>query len=240
MGDEEESRGSNEASEKPGGLRGIMITAAFTLLGGVIGVLGKGCYDLAIEKQKSVAELQLEQKKVDAELNLEKEKFEENKKLERQKLDSDLVKLALQASGVDKGGETLGFMVDTSLIVDPEIRKGVKAYLDSKKPVPALSTSNPNPSTEFRLNGALESSLYSELNSNPEFGLQPPPRARAQTGDFQLSHPSSSRPSRSWIRPPEKQQISMGHRTPSDACPFLRTAANYCASATTRWFSFGI
>jgi hypothetical protein len=39
-------------SEKSGGLRGILITAAFTLLGGIIGVLGKGYYDLAVEKEK--------------------------------------------------------------------------------------------------------------------------------------------------------------------------------------------
>ena len=74
-----------------------------------------------------------------AELNLEKEKFEENKRLERQKLDADLVKLALQASG-GNGAETLGFMVQTNLIEDSEIRNGVIAYLDSKKPVPQLQT----------------------------------------------------------------------------------------------------
>jgi hypothetical protein len=68
-----------------------MITAAFTLLGVIVGVLGKGCYDLEIQKNKSGAELRLEERRVDAELNLEREKFEENKKLERQKLDADLV-----------------------------------------------------------------------------------------------------------------------------------------------------
>jgi hypothetical protein len=77
--------------------------------------------------------------KVTAELNLEKEKFEESKRLERQKLDADPVKLALQASGIN-GAETLGFMVQTNLIEDAEIRKGVIAYLDSKKPVPPLQT----------------------------------------------------------------------------------------------------
>jgi hypothetical protein len=140
MGEAESNEGGDEhPSEKPGTLRGIILTAAFTLLGGIIGVLGKGCYDLAIEKQKSSAELQLEDKKVTAELNLEKEKFEENKRLERQKLDAELVKLALQASGIN-GAETLGFMVQTNLIEDSDIRKGVIAYLDSKKPVPRLQS----------------------------------------------------------------------------------------------------
>jgi hypothetical protein len=60
-----------------------------------------------------------------------------SKHIERQKLDADLIKLALQASGID-GAETLGFMVQTNLIVDPDIRKEVIAYLDSKKPVPQL------------------------------------------------------------------------------------------------------
>jgi WD40 repeat protein len=46
--------------------------------------------------------------------------------------------LALQASG-GNGAETLGFMVQTNLIEDAEIRKGVIAYLDSKKPVPQLA-----------------------------------------------------------------------------------------------------
>jgi hypothetical protein len=75
--------------------------------------LGKGCYDLGIEKQKSSAELELEDKKVTAELDLEKEKFEETKRLERQKLDAELVKLALQAStNPPKGRRTMeGFIL---------------------------------------------------------------------------------------------------------------------------------
>src|SRR5258708_11398831 len=140
MGEAEQDKVGNEKpGEKPGTLKGIIITAAFTFLGGLIGVLGKGCYDLAIEKQKSISELTLEDKKTTAELNLEKEKFEENKRLERQKLDAELVKLALEASG-SNGAETLGFMVDTNLIEDVGIRKGVTAYLASKKPVPQLQT----------------------------------------------------------------------------------------------------
>jgi hypothetical protein len=142
MGEAESNEdGDEHPSQKPGTLSGIIVTAAFTLLGGMIGVLGKGCYDLAIEKQKSSAQLQLEDKKVIAELNLEKEKFEENKRLEWQKLDAELVKLALQASGTN-GAETLGFMVQTNLIEDSDIRKGVMAYLDSKKPVPRLGVIN--------------------------------------------------------------------------------------------------
>lgn len=53
--------------------------------------------------------------------------------------DAELVKLALQASGIN-GAETLGFMVQTNLIEDSDIRKGVIAYLDSKKPVPRLQS----------------------------------------------------------------------------------------------------
>jgi hypothetical protein len=62
--------------EKSGGWRGILITAAFTLLGGIIGVLGKGYYDLAVEKEKSASELQNEKTKVDDDIQLKKEKFE--------------------------------------------------------------------------------------------------------------------------------------------------------------------
>lgn len=72
-----------------------------------------------------------------SELDLEKEKFEENTKLERQKLDYDIIKMVLQSSGSDRA-ETLGFMVDTNLISDPEIQKGVKEYLAAKKPVPQI------------------------------------------------------------------------------------------------------
>ena len=51
---------SEQASEKSAGTRGILLSAAFTLLGGIIGVLVTGGFNLAIEKQKSDAELSLE------------------------------------------------------------------------------------------------------------------------------------------------------------------------------------
>jgi hypothetical protein len=41
--------------------------------------LGKGCYDLGIEKQKSSAERELEDKKVTAELDLEKKNLKKPK-----------------------------------------------------------------------------------------------------------------------------------------------------------------
>jgi len=108
------------SAQKLSSLKGIIISAGFTFLGVVIGVLGKGGFDVVLEEKRFLADQQLE----------------------RQKLDADLVKLAIQASGKN-GAETLGFMVDTNLIMDPEIRKGVKAYLESQKPVPTLSPSRP-------------------------------------------------------------------------------------------------
>ena len=94
--------------------------------------------------------------KVTAELNLEKEKFEESKRLERQKLDADLVKLALQASGIN-GAETLGFMVQTNLIEDAEIRKGVIAYLES---VPKMRFSRATHVARFRITRIWDLKLY--------------------------------------------------------------------------------
>jgi hypothetical protein len=55
-----------------------------------VGCLVTGISNVVVEKQKSKGELKLETKK-----------FEESQKIERQKLDSDLVKLALQSSGVN-------------------------------------------------------------------------------------------------------------------------------------------
>jgi hypothetical protein len=46
-----ESPNAAPESEKGGGLRGILIAAGFTLLGGIIGVLGKGYYDLKLSIQ---------------------------------------------------------------------------------------------------------------------------------------------------------------------------------------------
>jgi hypothetical protein len=92
----------------------------------MLGALVTGISNVVVEKQKSKGELKLETKK-----------FEESQKIERQKLDSDLVKLALQSSGVN-GAKTLGFMVQTHLIEDPEIRAGITRYLASSSPVPIL------------------------------------------------------------------------------------------------------
>lgn len=138
MAEEEPSKSDSEepkpsGSEKPSGklgdLKALIIGSIFTLLGGLIGVLGKGCYDLKIED-----------KKVNSDLQLELEKSEGERKLERQKLDADLVKLALQGTE-DTRRDTLGFMVETNLIADPDIQKGVKSYLASNKPLPQFPPS---------------------------------------------------------------------------------------------------
>ena len=147
-----ESPNAAPESEKGGGLRGILIAAGFTLLGGIIGVLGKGYYDLKIENAKSASELEIEKTKVNADIQLEKEKFESNfqlekekfesnRKSERQKLDEDLIKLALQSPEIEKRKEALSFMVETGLIADSDIKMGVQIYLAQKKPVPALAAS---------------------------------------------------------------------------------------------------
>jgi hypothetical protein len=146
--EEPKSSTSEQPSGKPGEFRAVIIGALFTLMGGLIGVLGKGCYDLKIEADKSASELKIEEKKIDADLKLESEKSEGSRKLERQKLDADLVKLALQGSE-DSRRESLKFMVETNLIADPDIRKGVNEYLESKKPVPSLSSSAKTASPEF-------------------------------------------------------------------------------------------
>jgi hypothetical protein len=83
VGDEEKT-GEQKTEEKTSrGIRGVLLTAVFTFLRAVIGVLGKGYFDLANEKQKSADELKLEEKKMDAEVQLERQKF-----------DADLVKVA--------------------------------------------------------------------------------------------------------------------------------------------------
>jgi hypothetical protein len=156
--EEPKPSGSEQPSGKSGDVKVVIISAIFTLIGGLIGVLGKGCYDLRIaadnsksalkiEERKSAAELQLEEKRVDADLKLESEKSDGNRKLERQKLDADLVKLALQGTE-ERRRDSLGFMVDTNLIADPDIQKGVKAYLDSNKPLPSLHSNAANSSPE--------------------------------------------------------------------------------------------
>jgi hypothetical protein len=120
MGEEAESGSSNR--NKPSGQSEILKL----LLAGVVGALITGIFNVYVEGQKS-----------ERESKLENEKFEENKKIERQKLDADLVKLALQSSGLN-GAKTLGFMVQTHLIEDPEIREGINRYLTSNSPVPIL------------------------------------------------------------------------------------------------------
>ena len=115
----------NEA-EKPGGeskksgsgIKGILVSAAFTLLGAIIGVVGKGVFENSLERQKEVGE-QL---------------------LERQKFDADLVKLAISSPRPGERLDFLDFMVETHLIQDKDIREGVSKFVsdtrNTKKTVP--------------------------------------------------------------------------------------------------------
>jgi hypothetical protein len=129
MGEEAEPRKNNDEKPRRSDVPWALIIPALTaLFGAALGASVTGISNVYVEGQKS-----------ERELKLENEKFEENKKIERQKLDADLVKLALQSSGVN-GAETLGFMVQTNLIEDAEIRKGVADFLASKKPVPLLQS----------------------------------------------------------------------------------------------------
>ena len=97
--EEPKPSGSEQPSGKSGDVKVVIISAIFTLIGGLIGVLGKGCYDLRIaadnsksalkiEERKSAAELQLEEKRVDADLKLESEKSDGNRKLQQVNLRS--------------------------------------------------------------------------------------------------------------------------------------------------------
>ena len=143
-GEADEEKVAKEAptGEQSGGLWGIIVKAIagiiIAVVGGIFGGWIKGCSDLAVQKEKSFAELRIEKTKVEAEIQLEREKFESSKKIERQKLDEELIKLALQAQELDKRREALGFMVDTNLIADPDIRNGVKSYLQAQKTPPFL------------------------------------------------------------------------------------------------------
>jgi hypothetical protein len=106
-------------SEKSGsGIKGILVSAAFTLLGAIIGVVGKGVFENSLERQKEAGE-QL---------------------LERQKFDADLVKLAISSPKPGERLDFLDFMVQTHLIQDKDIREGVSKFVsdtrNTKKTVP--------------------------------------------------------------------------------------------------------
>jgi hypothetical protein len=92
---------------------------------------------LDLAQQKAAFDLKIEETKHEADIKLEDEKAEGSRKLERQKLDADLVKLALQGSEESRR-QLLEFMVETNLISDPDIQKGVNGYLASKKPLPGI------------------------------------------------------------------------------------------------------
>lgn len=109
--------------------RKLVNNAVWTVIGGLLGALVTGYFNLRTQEEKSSSELKIEETKVKAEIDLEKEKFNSSTKMERQKLDEDLIKLALQSPEIDKRKEALTFMAQTGLISDPDIQKGVEGYL---------------------------------------------------------------------------------------------------------------
>ena len=123
--DDEQETGSDQSAKPTGepekfgsGIRGLLISAAFTLLGAIIGVVGKGIFENSLERQKEVGE-QL---------------------LERQRFDADLVKLAISSPKPVERLDFLDFMVQTRLIQDKDIREGVSKFVsdtrNTKKTVP--------------------------------------------------------------------------------------------------------
>jgi hypothetical protein len=115
---DESAKPINEPGKSGGGIRGLLISAAFTLLGAIIGVVGKGVFENSLERQKEAGE-QL---------------------LERQKFDADLVKLAISSPKPGERLDFLDFMVETHLIQDKDIREGVSKFVNdtrnTKKTVP--------------------------------------------------------------------------------------------------------
>jgi hypothetical protein len=118
--------------------RKLVNNAVWTVIGGLLGALVTGYFNLLTQKEKSSSELKIEETKVKAEIDLEKEKFNSSTKMERQKLDEDLIKLALQSPEIEKRKEALTFMAQTGLISDPDIKKGVEGYLAQGNPPPHL------------------------------------------------------------------------------------------------------
>ena len=62
---------ASKAEEKTAGIKAILINAAFTLLGTVIGVYGKGCTDVQVAHEKAAADQAIENSRAKAELGLQ-------------------------------------------------------------------------------------------------------------------------------------------------------------------------
>jgi hypothetical protein len=125
-----DAKTTTPSGERSGGIKAVLITAGFTFLGTLVGIVGKGFFDQRLEHEKSVQEIQLENQRALAQ-----------QQLERQRFDSELVKTAISANDPDTRLHFLEFMVKTHLILDADIRNGVEGYIqevqgDPKKSVP--------------------------------------------------------------------------------------------------------
>ena len=98
---------SEQTEKSGGGLKTAIITGVASIIGGLI----VGGSNLVIEHFK--------------------EKGEQT--IERQKFDAELIKLALQPATSDDRLTFLDFMVQTHLILDPDVRKGVGDYVGATK-----------------------------------------------------------------------------------------------------------
>ncbi len=136
MADENED--APEGQDKPADSHGKLIIALFTCVGTLIGVLGKGCFDVQVEQQKTITELRSEEQKASAEQKLEEQKASAEQQLERQRFDAELVKTALASADQEKRIQFLEFMVQTHLILEKDIRDGVEGYVNRAKQNPTI------------------------------------------------------------------------------------------------------
>jgi len=93
---------------------GVIATAVVGLMSAVAGGVVKGYWEreVAIEKHRS-------------ESAMVKQKFE-----------SDLILKALQSGSTDERTKSLKFLVDTNLITDPEVQKGVRQLIEDPNSIP--------------------------------------------------------------------------------------------------------
>jgi hypothetical protein len=161
------SEKNSPTGEKSGGIKAVLITAAFTFLGTLVGIFGKGWSDERVAHETAASQERTEILRSVHELQLEQQKASEEQQLEKQRFEAEMIKAAIAGKEPQDRLDFLEFMVKVNLINDDKIKTGVEAYIQEVQSNPKKAVPRWIPTTETGTSPDGDSRVHSFTLTSP-------------------------------------------------------------------------